>query len=87
MTACSVQGRVVHASTGAPVADATIAVIAGPGPCPDIAVMTDDDGRFVLDDMAAGDWRLGARSANGETGEASVAVGSSAVADAVIRVS
>jgi hypothetical protein len=62
-------------------------VIAGPGPYPDIAVMTDDDGRFSLDDMAAGDWRLGARSANGATGEASVAVGSSAAAEAVITVS
>jgi uncharacterized GH25 family protein len=87
MTGGSVQGRVVHAGSGAPVADATIAVIAGPGPYPDIAVMTDDDGRFTLDDMAAGDWRLGARSANGEAGEASIAVGSSAVMEAVIRVS
>ncbi|WP_426175956.1 carboxypeptidase regulatory-like domain-containing protein [Massilia sp. TWR1-2-2] len=87
MTGSSVQGRVIHASTGAPVADATIAVIAGPGAYPDIAVMTDDDGRFALGDMAAGNWRLGARSASGETGEASVAVGSSAVAHTVITVS
>jgi uncharacterized GH25 family protein len=82
-----VQGRVVHASSGAPVADATIAVIDGPGPYPDIAVMTDDDGRFTLNAIAAGNWRLGARSANGETGEASVAVVNSAVAAAVITVS
>ncbi len=87
MNGGSVQGRVVHASGGAPVADATITVLGSPGPHPDIAVMTDDDGRFTMEAIAAGNWRLGARSANGETGEASVAVVNSAVVEAVITVS
>ena len=82
----SVQGQVVRQGSGSPVGDAAIAVLAGAGPFPDMAVMTDPDGSFALNDLPAGEWRLSARGPNGETGQATVHVGDGAVATAVIRV-
>ena len=86
MNTGSVQGQVVRADASTPVAQAAIAVIGGPGPYPDMASMTDQDGRFALDDMAAGEWRLSALGANGESGQVSVQVAGGNVAQLVILV-
>jgi len=53
-----------------PVADAAVAVVDGVGSHPDIALVTDTDGWFVLDDLEPGHWRLRAVAQDGATGEA-----------------
>ncbi|MES2755767.1 MAG: carboxypeptidase-like regulatory domain-containing protein [Pseudomonadota bacterium] len=86
MTVGSVQGQVVRADGGAPVAQAVIAVLDGPGPYPDIAIMSDRDGRFSLADLPAGKWRISARAADGASGDTSVEVSNGAVAHALVQV-
>lgn len=86
MAGGSVRGQVLRADTGAAVAQAAIVVLESPASYPDIAIMTDQDGRFRIADAAAGQWRLGATGPNGETGQASIAVADGAVAETVIRV-
>jgi len=81
----SLRGRVVHISTGKPVADAAISVVHGAGPVPDIAPLTDSSGWFALDGLPAGDWLLRALGPSGETGEATVCVSAGRVAEMVIK--
>lgn len=82
----SVHGRVEQADGGKPVPDATIAVVKGAGPAPDIAPLTNAQGRFALDGLPAGEWVLAALTPTGETGEVTVRVSRGAVTEAVIRV-
>jgi hypothetical protein len=70
----TVRGRVVRGADGSVVADATVTAVRGPGPAPDLAPMTDQDGGFVFDGLAAGSWVLRAHGPGGETGEAAVRV-------------
>ncbi len=81
----SIRGRVEEAD-GRPVADASIRVVQGAGPAPDLSPLTDDDGRFVLDDLPAGSWRLAADGPAGQTGEGEVEVTAGATAQVVIVV-
>lgn len=55
-----------------PVTDATVTIVDGPGSHIDIAPVSDEDGWFVLDDLAPGRWRLRAQGPDGSTGEAQV---------------
>lgn len=80
----SVRGRVVRAGSGRPVPDAAISLIAGPGPAPDIAPLTDAEGWFVLDGLAPGRWLLRVLGPYGEAGEASMLVQDHASAELVI---
>jgi uncharacterized GH25 family protein len=82
-----IRGRVVRADTGAPVADAAITIVRGPGPAPDIAPLTDSNGNFALDDLPAGDWQLRAQTSRGEIGDEVVTVFDNSLADVTIRVS
>lgn len=82
----SVQGRVVQKGSGAAVDGATIVVVRGAGPLPDIAPMTDSDGRFSLDGLAAGEWVLDAYGTSGEKGQGHASVQAGAVAQLVIYV-
>ena len=82
----SLYGQVVYAHTSKPLEFATIVVMYGAGPSPDIAPMTDIDGRFRLDELPAGDWALRAHGPNGEVGEATVRVSAGSAATIVIQV-
>jgi hypothetical protein len=70
----SVNGNVVRAGTGEPVQDASVSVVKGAGPAPDIAPLTNAEGRFILDGLPPGDWTFRARGPDGEMGEAAVRV-------------
>ena len=70
----SVRGRVVRADGGAPVADATVGVLRGAGPAPDIAPLTDALGRFALDGLPPGIWVLAATAPDGARGSAEFSV-------------
>lgn len=80
----SVDGRVVRAGTGEPVADATITIVKAAGPAPDIAPLTGEDGRFRLDELPPGDWTLRALGPDNETGETTVRVLAGSVAGATL---
>ncbi|SCU90803.1 hypothetical protein CNECB9_500024 [Cupriavidus necator] len=81
-----VDGHVVRAGTGVPVQDASITVVWGAGPAPDIAPLTDKAGWFVLDGLPPGDWLLHASGPDGEEGEAAACVVSGGVASVTIVV-
>lgn len=81
----SVRGYVVN-EDGTPVADATIIVVRGAGPVPDIAPVTDDHGSFALDGLPEGNWRLRAQSPGGEVGEVGVVVFDDSVSEATLVV-
>ena len=82
----SVRGYVVRADTGAPVADAAITIVRGPGPAPDIAPLTDRNGSFALDQLIEGDWHLRAQGPRDEIGEEVVTVFDNSLTDVTIRV-
>jgi hypothetical protein len=66
-----IAGRVVDAR-GQPVAGAAVYVVSAPSPQPDIAPITDADGRFTLGADAVGAYVLGARSDTAGEGRTSV---------------
>jgi hypothetical protein len=80
-----VQGYVVRADDGSPVANATIDVVHGPGPVPELPVTTNSAGSFAVPGLREGQWVLAARSPVGR-GQASVHVFDSAVSDVTIEV-
>jgi len=82
----SVRGRVMRADNGKPLEDATITVVRGSGPAPDISPLTDRAGWFVLDGLLEGEWLLQALGPGGETGESTVQVSAGSVADITINV-
>ncbi|MGH7153699.1 MAG: hypothetical protein ACREF3_07190, partial [Acetobacteraceae bacterium] len=77
----SVRGRVVRADTGLPVESATIGILSGAGPAPDIAPLSDADGRFVMDGLPPGEWAIGAIDADGRRGSVEFRIRKSAVTD------
>ena len=79
-----IRGRVVD-GTGRAVAEATAFVVRAPGPVPDLAAMSNADGRFVIDGLAAGAYRLRAVGPDGGQGEADARA--SAPDELVIRLS
>ncbi len=82
----SVRGRVVRGRSNVPVADATIGILRGSGPAPDIAPMTDAAGHFAMDGLPWGDWVLSATDAEGRRGHATVHVRGYVAAEVVIRI-
>jgi hypothetical protein len=82
----SVDGRVTYPGSGEPVADATVTIVRGAGPAPDIAPLTGDDGRFRFDGLPPGDWTFHAMGPGGQTGEATVRVLAGSVVEVVIVV-
>jgi hypothetical protein len=76
----------VTTATGAAIGDATILVEEGPGSAPDIAPVSDDAGRFVLDGLGEGTYRLRAIGPAGQAGEAQAAVHGDEVTDVRIVV-
>jgi hypothetical protein len=53
----SIQGRVLTPDAR-PVADASVLIAEGAGAFPDIAALTDDDGRFGFDDLPPGEYTI-----------------------------
>ncbi|MFD7665968.1 carboxypeptidase-like regulatory domain-containing protein [Streptomyces sp. NPDC059788] len=53
---------VVVDTDGRPVPDARVYLAAGPGPFPDVAALTDDQGRFALSAGADGSYTVECRS-------------------------
>lgn len=82
----NLRGRVVRSDTGAPIPDATITIVSGAGPAPDIAPVSNASGAFSLDGLPAGQWVLRATAPEGEAGEATVSVKASTVSNVVIQV-
>lgn len=83
----NVRGSVRRSASGEPVAGAAILVAQGPGPAPDIAPLTNDDGWFAFDDLPSGVWTLRALGPRAETGEAMVEVSAGSTAHVLIDVS
>lgn len=82
----SILGWVTDAVTGAAVADALVMVTDGPGPLPDLAVITDAEGGFKIPGMEPGDWSLRVDANDSGRGELVVAVRSGRRVDVTIAV-
>lgn len=78
-------GRVVYADDGRPAANATVTILRGAGPAPDIAPTTDRNGSFALDGLPGGSWLLRATGPGGEAGLVQVSVRPGSITDAVIK--
>ena len=68
-----IRGRVVDAA-GNGVPEASVMMIRAPGPVPDIAAVSNADGRFVFSGLSSGTYRLKAIGPNGDVGEADAMV-------------
>lgn len=53
-----IEGK-VHQADGRPVVEARVFIAFGPVPIPDIAQLTDDDGRFTLAAPTPGSYQIG----------------------------
>jgi hypothetical protein len=82
----SVRGRVVYASSGSPVAEATITFEGEAGPAPDIAPVTNAEGKFSMDGLPWGTWRFYAIDPQGRRGTAEVHIGGYNTAKVTIRI-
>ena len=82
----SVRGRVFRAASGKPAGNASITVVRGAGPAPDIAPVTNSSGTFVLDGLPEGKWTLRATGPRGEVGEVTVLVKAGSTASARIEI-
>lgn len=65
---------------------ASVIVLEAPGPVPDISPMSNEQGKFALDALTPGNYRLRAFGPANETGETRVTVLKDRVADAEIVV-
>jgi protocatechuate 3,4-dioxygenase beta subunit len=70
----TISGRVVDAD-GRGIAGARVMVTAAPGPVPDMAMLTDADGCFVIGAAVPGDYTI---AANTDAGDGELAVSASA---------
>jgi hypothetical protein len=82
----SVRGYVMTEG-GVAVEGATVVIVKGPGPAPDIAPMSDRNGSFVLDGLPEGTYLLRAFGPDEQTGETSVSIYDNSVTDAEIVLS
>lgn len=78
-------GHVVYAGDGKPVANATVTILRGAGPAPDIAPMTDRNGRFTLGGLPAGSWLLRAVGPGGEAGLVQVSMRPGSTTEVLIK--
>ena len=60
---------------GQPLAEAAVAIVAAPGPVPDIAALTGPDGRFAIAAPEPGDYTVVATAPGERTGSVTVHVG------------
>ncbi|MFE5672605.1 carboxypeptidase-like regulatory domain-containing protein [Agromyces sp. NPDC056523] len=69
-----ITGRVTD-DAGRPVAEAAVAIVAAPGPVPDIAALTGADGRFTMSVAEPGEYTVVATAPDQRTGAVTVLVG------------
>ncbi len=81
----SVRGYVVRACGRRPIRDASVVVLGGPAPAPDMSPLTNEDGWFAFDGLAEGQWRLAARGPNSEAGETLVQIYDDSVTEVTIE--
>ncbi len=78
MAAAAGTGRVISgtvlSATGQPVALARVYVLAAPGPVPDVALLTDADGRFEIGTLQPGAYEIGASTDGLGSGRVAVRV-------------
>jgi len=79
-----IQGEVVDAS-GRPVPNARVMVLTGPGSFPDIALLTDDEGRFTLGLPGRGGYELGVQADGYEPSRVAVQVHSERTATVQVQ--
>lgn len=65
---------IVTDGDGRPVVEAAVAVVAAPGPMPDIAALTDSDGRFAIAAPMTGEYTIVASAPGSGSGRATVHV-------------
>lgn len=80
-----VTGQVLDGRTGRPVEDAAITIVRAAGPFPDIAPLTDANGRFALGDLPTGSWGVQALGPDGRIGGVDVTVPSGRTVDVRIH--
>lgn len=80
-----VRGLVRNAD-GVAVSGASVVVVEGTGPVPDISPVSNDEGEFVLEGIPSGTYVLRAYGPSGEMGEARVVVRGATAVDAEIVV-
>ncbi|MGD9754460.1 MAG: carboxypeptidase-like regulatory domain-containing protein [Acidimicrobiia bacterium] len=80
----SLSGYVVRAERAE--ASATVTIVDGPGSFIDLALVTDADGWFSLDDLAAGSWTLRATATDGATSQATVELWDNSLSEMTIDV-
>ena len=83
----SIRGQVRRRDGGEPLGGASVGIGYGMVPLPDIAIVTNSDGWFALDDLPAGEWGLRACGPAGEVGEVMARVRSGQVSEIVILMS
>jgi large repetitive protein len=76
----TIAGKVIRMDTGLPVQDASVMIVSGPAPSPDIARITDDSGAFSFSGLAPGEWLLRAIAPTSQSGQRSVYVSAEATA-------
>ena len=81
----SVRGQVV-CDSGQPISDATITIVRGAGPAPDIAPVTDSEGHFAMDGLPWGDWELSATDPTGGHGWTELRIWGDEAVTVVIRI-
>jgi hypothetical protein len=74
-------GGTVRSVSGEPVLQARVVIESAPGATPDIAVLTDANGQFILGTVGAGEYRLAAHADGYQAARATIAV-----ADTPVRV-
>jgi len=78
-----ISGRVIDAD-GRGIAGARVMVTSAPGPVPDMAMLTDADGRFVIGAAVPGDYTIAANT-DAAGGELAVSVASEPIAGVELR--
>jgi uncharacterized protein (DUF2141 family) len=76
----TIAGKVIRLDTGLPVRDASVMIVSGPAPSPDIARITDESGAFSFSGLAPGEWLLRAIAPTSQSGQRSVYVAAEATA-------
>jgi Carboxypeptidase regulatory-like domain len=82
----SITGHVIFADNDMPIPYASVMVLSGAGPAPDIAPLTNTAGRFVLDGLRPGEWTVRVITAQGLRTDARVRVAPGQRAELVVRI-
>lgn len=82
----TVQGQVMRAATGKPVADAAVTILRASGEHPDFAPLTNSEGWFSFEGLTDGIWKFRALTPDGENGTTEIMIGDGLAVTAQIYV-